>query len=124
MNCPKCDARMETVTFHGVQVDRCTGCQGLWFDGLEHRRLKEMEGAEIIDTGTPLPRDQRDRPGVLLCPRDRGRLIRMVDTDQRHIRVESCSVCHGVFFDAGEFRDLKEETVGDFFRNLFDKEPT
>ena len=122
MNCPKCDAMMETVTFHGVNVDRCVGCKGIWFDGLEHRRLKEMKGSEAIDTGSPLPRAERDRPGVLLCPRDKGRLIRMVDTDQRHIWVESCSVCHGVFFDAGEFRDLKDENVSDFFRNLFDKE--
>ena len=122
MNCPKCQSAMETVTFHGVQVDRCTGCKGIWFDGLEHRRLAAVEGSEAIDTGTPLPREQRDVTRVLKCPRDGGRLIRMVDTDQRHIWVETCSVCHGTFLDAGEFRDLKEHTIGDFVRNLFDKE--
>ena len=35
MNCPKCSSEMETVTYDDVEVDRCSGCQGLWFDGGE-----------------------------------------------------------------------------------------
>jgi Zn-finger nucleic acid-binding protein len=33
MNCPKGSAAMEIVGFDGIEVDRCTGCLGLWFDG-------------------------------------------------------------------------------------------
>ena len=124
MNCPKCSSVMEPVTFHGIEVDRCTGCRGMFFDNLEHKRLAQQKGAEKIDTGKELPREQRDAQTQLTCPKCHGQMIRMVDTDQRHIWIESCSVCHGVFFDAGEFRDLKENTVSDFFRNLFDKERT
>ena len=35
---------------------------------------------------------------------------------------EACTVCNGVFFDAGEFRDYKEHTIIDFFRDLLAKE--
>lgn len=35
MKCPKCGADLETEEYHGVQVDRCTECQGVWFDAGE-----------------------------------------------------------------------------------------
>ena len=40
-------------------------------------------------------RDPLERVYVTLpaCPKCHGRMIRMVDTDQRHIWIESCSVC-------------------------------
>ena len=37
---------------------------------------------------------------------------------KRHIWFETCGDCHGSFFDAGEFRDLSELTVSDFFKRL------
>ncbi len=51
MNCPKCKASMEKVVFEGVEVDRCKGCQGIWFDFQEQKQLKSMKGAAAIDTG-------------------------------------------------------------------------
>ena len=50
-------------------------------------------------------------------------MIRMVDLDQPHIWYESCKVCKGVYFDAGEFKDFSKRTFADFFRDLFAKEP-
>jgi hypothetical protein len=38
----------------------------------------------------------------------------MVDPAQPDIWFESCPVCHGTFFDAGEFRDWKDRTLGEF----------
>jgi len=32
---------------------------------------------------------------------------------------EYCPVCHGTFFDAGEFTDFKQETVLDFIKKIF-----
>ena len=72
MKCPKCGADMEKVTHQAIEVDRCTGCKGIWFDMLEHEHLKAMKGSEAIDTG--------------------------------------------------EFRDYKEESILDFFRDLFARE--
>ncbi|MDH3641318.1 MAG: zf-TFIIB domain-containing protein [Gammaproteobacteria bacterium] len=46
----------------------------------------------------------------------------MIDRDQPHLWYEACTVCYGVFFDAGEFRDYKEKTALDFFRDLFAQE--
>ena len=126
INCPKCSSPMGKVTFASIVVDRCRSCRGIWFDAREHERLKEMEGSEEIDAPPPAEPAAPGAPGgrnatkpddpKMNCPVCHTRLIRMTDHAQPHIHFESCTVCHGVFFDAGEFRDYKEQTVGEWFR--------
>ena len=124
ITCPKCGSPMGKVTFASVVVDRCTSCRGLWFDAREHERLKDMAGSEEIDPGPPegaapakaSPGDKRGGDAKMNCPVCHTRLIRMVDHQQPHIHFESCTVCHGSFFDAGEFRDYKEHTVAEWFK--------
>lgn len=119
MDCAKCHAAMEIVTFGGIDVDRCTQCKGLWFDAREHEKLKGMKGAEVIDTGSAATgRKNNDVPNVR-CPRCTTPMVRMVDAAQPHIWYETCSACGGVYFDAGEFRDYKEYTLVDVWRDLF-----
>lgn len=118
MRCPKCAHSMERVAFEGVEVDRCTVCKGLWFDALEHELLKKMEGSEEIDTGDPEVGELFDKEQQVDCPACHVRMIRMVDRDQPHIRFESCTVCYGVYFDAGEFTDFKYHTMMDIVRDL------
>ena len=117
LTCPKCSSPMEKVSYAGVQVDRCVGCQGLWFDAREQEQLKDAKGSEVIDTGSAKPGS--DVKSAIDCPVCRTRMIRMSDHQQPHIRFESCTVCYGVFFDAGEFRDYKEQTLGESIGRLF-----
>jgi Zn-finger nucleic acid-binding protein len=118
MNCPKCTSSMAAIRHGDVEVDRCTGCQGLWFDAFEHEELKELRGPEQIDAA------EAPKAGVaplveVRCPRCSVAMIRMVVAGQPHIAYESCGVCHGVYFDAGEFRDFREETLGERLRSYF-----
>ncbi len=119
MNCPKCSAAMEKVQYESIEVDRCTDCRGIWFDMLEQEHLKALEGSEEIDIGDPEVGKQTNIVDQINCPVCDTRMIRMVDGRQPHIWFESCTVCYGVFFDAGEFRDYKQETILDFFKDLF-----
>ncbi len=122
MNCPKCSAAMERVQYESIEVDRCTDCKGIWFDMLEQEHLKALEGSEEIDIGDPEVGKQTNIVDQINCPVCDTRMIRMVDGRQPHIWFESCTVCYGVFFDAGEFRDYKQETILDFFKDLFSRE--
>ena len=119
MQCPKCSSDMEIVEYAGIKVDRCVGCRGIWFDMLEHEHLKSIEGSESIDIGDEAVGREFNKMDRIDCPSCGTCMIRMVDRDQPHIWYEACTVCYGVFFDAGEFRDYKERTVLDFFRDLF-----
>lgn len=115
LRCPKCRAAMSTVPFGGIEVDRCNGCGGLWFDMLEHEQVKAMEGAEALDTGSPTLGERYDKVGLVRCPIDDQVMVRMVDKAQPDLWFESCPLCYGVFFDAGEFKNFREEKVQNLF---------
>lgn len=117
MECPKCQAQMEAVRFEDIEVDRCVRCGGLWFDGLEHEELRERAGAEAIDTGPTWQAAMHNVQRRVFCPRDGALMVRMVDAAQPQIWVESCQVCRGTFFDAGEFTEFKEHTMGKLLRD-------
>lgn len=104
---------MEPVTVAGIEVDRCTGCGGLWFDMLEHEDLKDADGIEALDTGDSAVGERYDHVGQVRCPIDGQPMIRMVDKAQPTLWLESCPLCYGTFFDAGEFREFTDETIRD-----------
>jgi len=109
---------MEQVPFGGITVERCVACKGIWFDAREHEKLKDVAGAETIDTGTPAatpPATKAKRQ----CPVCHTQMIEMTDHRQPHLKFESCTVCYGAFFDAGEFRDFKEVTLVESIRARF-----
>ena len=119
MNCPKCHARMEKVTHHDIEVDRCTNCRGIWFDLLERENLARLEDSEQIDIGDPDVGARWNEIERINCPVCGTRMIAMVDAEQPHVWYEACKSCSGVFLDAGEFADLKERTLLDRLRDLF-----
>ena len=122
MKCPKCEGKMEEVTFKNIEVDRCTECNGIWFDILEADDLKKIEGSEIIDIGDPKLGRQLNGNIDINCPRCKAKLLRLVTAHQPHIWYEACPICYGIYFDAGEFIDFKKHTVLDLLKDLFTKE--
>ncbi len=118
MRCPKCRSDMDQIVYHDIEVDRCSLCSGLWFDAGEIEQLKTRKAATAIDIGDAATGKQSNAIDDYRCPRCSGAMIKMVDSEQRHIWYEKCSECHGSFFDAGEFRDLAERTVSDFFKGM------
>jgi Zn-finger nucleic acid-binding protein len=98
-------------------VEKCNDCAGMWFDLLEDQA--QLEFAKVIDTGDAERGVRFNSVDRISCPKCANTpLLRMVDNDQPHIWFESCPSCHGRFFDAGEFRDLSEHSLSDFFKRL------
>lgn len=118
MRCPKCRADMEVVRVEGQEVDRCLECHGLWFDAGEMEALSSAEAAAALDTGTARKGRRYNEIDDYRCPRCGGGMARSTDPEQRHIWYETCKNCAGSFLDAGEFRDLAEHTISDFFKSL------
>src|SRR6266498_1640858 len=85
MNCPKCISPMEKVTFTDVEVDRCTDCQGIFFDEFEKEQLQKSRGASAIDIGDAKLGKEFNKVDRINCPRCGSLMIRMVDLNQRHI---------------------------------------
>jgi len=43
MKCPKCGRLLKERSFQKIQIDQCTGCNGIWLDAGE---LEEVAGKE------------------------------------------------------------------------------
>lgn len=117
LQCPKCRHGMDEVTYGNLTVDRCTECQGIWFDTGEAEALKERWMGEALDTGDPEIGKKWNEVEDIDCPRCGVQMHKVSDPKQPHIWYEICNE-HGMFFDAGEFTDYKYETLLDKFRDL------
>lgn len=125
LSCPACAKPMEKVQEADITIDRCTSCGGLWLDALEKDRILANKGAakkldparatRATDVAGSVPAPQK-KP--TLCPRDTSTLIRMVDHKQPHIHYESCKVCGGAFFHAGDLRDLGSFSLLERLRSM------
>ena len=102
-------------------MDQCPQCRGLWFDLFELEELRKLQGSEQIDGVDPQGSGDHVPANELQCPDDHQPLVRVTDARQPHIRYEKCSICYGVFLDAGEFRDFKDFTPQEFLAGVFSR---
>jgi uncharacterized protein len=119
MNCPKCGGTMTSVTVDQASVERCENCGGLWFDLLEHEHIKKARVAGQLDTGDPAVGQSHDSQSRIACPRCSAQMIRMVFPDKPHIHYEACTVCYGLYLDAGEFKDFAHPSFAERIRDAF-----
>jgi len=108
---------MVEVDHDEIIIDRCTHCEGLWFDADEAHHLKLKPGSEVVDTGHPGEGQKWDSRADIHCPHCGKEMLKTADPKQQHIWYELCPE-HGMFMDAGEFTDFKQESLLDFFRGL------
>jgi len=109
---------MEEVSYSGTRVDRCTGCQGLWFQKGELERLRQDDWMAdfILDEGDAKVGREFNRIHSILCPECGLKMLERADEEQSHIVYEVCPAEHGTFLDAGEFTDLVHKTFWDRFK--------
>jgi hypothetical protein len=49
MKCPKCGSDLKTESYHGIEIDRCPACRGMWLDAGEAEDLLRREDEGIIN---------------------------------------------------------------------------
>ena len=106
MRCPKCRADMEQIDYAGTEIDRCTICNGIWFDAGEIDLLRNEAAAAAIDTGDANVGKQSDALDSYQCPRCNGEMQKVADPKQNHVCYEVCSSCDGTYLDAGELSEF------------------
>jgi Zn-finger nucleic acid-binding protein len=120
MKCPKCNSEMYIVKHEYVQIDKCPTCNGIWFDLMEREDLLKMKGSETIDTSiSEMQKNVQSKPQAKInCPKCNVKMHILRDVLQNQIEYEQCGSCRGVFLDNGEFTDLKDFSLKDFYRSL------
>lgn len=108
MNCPNDKENLEVMLFHNVEVDYCPKCLGIWFDADELRLAKDIKDEQLNWVDVDLWR-QADKFEVLRtdkhCPVDRAGLTQ-IKYDDSKVKVDFCKMCHGVWLDRGEFKQI------------------
>ena len=105
MHCPKCDTELAATTIQGIELDRCTGCDGVWFDEKELDNVLQLKSSDIRPLrGGRLREDANRKPGK--CPRDGNTLARIRSPRNTDIVVDACPACNGIWLDGGELERL------------------
>jgi Zn-finger nucleic acid-binding protein len=98
MRCPRDNTELESFDLHGIPVDRCPKCAGLWLDYSELDELEdtvfsddEFKGTLVFsDTATSLP-----------CPVC-GKPLKQFKYRLNDLVLEHCPNMHGFWLDAEE----------------------
>lgn len=111
-DCPVCHKPMKEVMISGVELDYCAeGCNGVWFDAYELKKLDEMhEGAgPVLDELLQASRKNDARPDKLECPKcDSAKLRRRRYSAGVPLEIDECYVCGGIWLDGGELLELRK----------------
>lgn len=108
MKCPICNIYLGTSVLANVEVDYCSRCYGLWFEEGELEAAKDEKDRDLRWLDIDLWKDPARfviSPQKKMCPRDRMPLyeVKYGDSD---IKVDLCSLCHGLWLDRGEFKNI------------------
>lgn len=48
MHCPKCGGDLAEISFKGINIDKCTSCEGVWLDPGELEQVIAQEDAKLM----------------------------------------------------------------------------
>lgn len=125
MLCPICKEKLDKALFNGVEIDYCSVCLGMFFDGEELRQAKDARDHNLRWLDFDLWKDANKlkisrRKPLKFCPKCRIPLFKTNYGDS-NIKVDICRLCKGVWLDRGEFKKiinyLKEKASWELARN-------
>jgi uncharacterized protein len=108
MNCPRCDKVMDPVRPDDVEAQQCPKCEGHWLEGDALRQLESTVNVRLFEWRKLPPEELQMRD--VECPRCRPkRVMKKVRSERdRHVLLDVCEQCHGVWLDGGELRAIQE----------------
>jgi len=67
-NCPDCQQQLNIECYHGVELEICLECPGLWFNATELRRLITSDPLAVVALDDHIMRETRQRKGAASHP--------------------------------------------------------
>lgn len=47
MHCPKCGQKLIEIDYKGIEVDKCSHCEGVWLDAGELEQVSQLEKTKL-----------------------------------------------------------------------------
>ena len=121
MFCPKCEnAELEKQQVMQLEIERCPSCHGYWLDAHELERIVAAPPKKLIREDRRLQTKPSDKTSGLKCPRCGGAtLIKLNSLLRPGTILDSCTVCHGTWLDAGELTKIAGQDLLGRIRQFF-----
>lgn len=110
--CPDCSLNMSAQIFHGLALDVCPQCAGIWFDQDELSALLNNDPRcliELEEKTVPTPNHQTfGGPTRIECPDCSESLDEYHYLYSSSLILNSCPECGGIWVQEGELKKLIE----------------
>jgi len=124
MQCPSCNSSMTAQFYEGVEIDKCSSCQGVWLDHAEIQTIVKTkeESFDEKDKISAIENKGADLGdgGQRTCPKCQKSLEKMQYAVTSGVIIDRCPDRHGIYLDKGELENvqiLMEEYDRRFNRN-------
>ncbi len=116
MKCPSCKEPLVILELHGVEIDHCFNCGGVWLDAGE---LEEIVPRENLGFLVDVEEPHKLREPVLRCPVCRKKMAKVYWSVCNNIILDRCAKPDGgLWFDKGELADLLTHCLADSGREV------
>lgn len=120
MNCPNCQGELTAVTYEGIQVETCPGCEGEWLDADELGKIVRIREAKFneaecraLAAATPVKGVKlKDVDRDLTCPKCGGTTDPVHYGGDSGIIIDRCTVCNGLWLDGSELEKIQALVEG------------
>lgn len=125
--CPVCGTETAVLELHGVEIDYCFSCGGIWLDSGELEQLigNEDKSAEILKSFKDVTSTNKEKKRP--CPVC-GKAMKKVEVTlaENSIILDKCPKEHGIWFDKDELLRIVStsnaegnEKVVEFLKDMF-----
>ena len=124
--CPVCDTEMAVLELHGVEIDYCFSCGGIWLDSGELEELigDEKKSDEILQLFKDVTSTNKEKKRP--CPVC-GKAMKKVEVQlENPVIIDKCPKEHGIWFDKDELYRIVSSTgnagndkVVEFLKDMF-----
>ncbi len=129
LRCPVCKKTdMAVLELHGIEIDYCFSCAGIWLDeGELELMLEESEKKEEIVASFKELKDCECSEAKRPCPICGKKMLKVeIEAGDKIVLIDKCPDNHGLWFDHGELFDVINSSVTDednpvlsFLRDIF-----
>lgn len=105
MKCPVCDELMIVLELEEIEIDYCTGCEGVWLDGGELELLLE-EASEKEAVLSSFIVDDSSGEIKIRCPICIKKMEKVTVGKENKILLDKCKNNHGLWFNKGELFEV------------------
>ena len=106
LNCPDCEAPLQSVFYEGVAVNLCMQCKGMFLD---KTKLSRIEQSREIEIPTSTPAAPKKSEIGRSCPTCHTSMKKVKHGKFRGTIIDVCESCSGIWLDKGELESIQAD---------------